>query len=248
LCPLAALPMALGHQLAALDSIVPKRRLLVLGIASDEIGAHATGLGALEERRLDFVARHRRRQSQRGRANIHVVAQGLQDLLQGRLVGRILSLGHEPRQIAGRTVVVLAAHDAHPAVVNARLGIGTGLETTAKTRTTMPAASTTGKSGTFTILKVAALAPTTRMSETCTGFAAGVLDRDRLAGLGGAPQPEKCSSSGVTSSGSRIFSTRGAGKAGSTFGSTLGRGFVAQPPRRSPTHKIRKRDGWVRMA
>jgi len=86
------------------------------------------------------------------------------------------------------------------------------------------------------------------MSETCTAALPVFLTEIDSLALEAPRRPEKWSSSGVTSSGSRIFSTLGAGKAGSIFGSTLGRGFVAQPPSRSPTHKIRKRGSWVRMA
>src|ERR1017187_3485319 len=107
--------------------------------------------------------------------------------------------------------------------------------------------STTGKSGMFTILNVAALVPTTRTSETWTASLPVFLTPTDSLALVVPRSPEKWSSSGVTSSGSRIFSTRGAGKAGSTFRSTLGSGFVAQAPRRRQAHRILLRKGRVRM-
>ena len=107
--------------------------------------------------------------------------------------------------------------------------------------------STTGKSGTLTTLKVAAFTPTVRISETWTASVPVFLTAIGSLVLVTPRRPEKCSSSGVTSSGSRNFSTLGAGSAASTFGAGLGGGFVAQPPRRRPAHKIPQHECLVRM-
>ena len=96
--------------------------------------------------------------------------------------------------------------------------------------------------------KVAACVPTTRKSDTWTASLPEFLTETDSVAFVAPRRPEKISSSGVTSSGSRIFSTRGAGKAASTLAATLGAGFVAQPQTTTPKSNVLQVDALGDMA